>query len=464
MGRRFTELSAICRGDVITPEDSRYEQARAVWNGSIQRRPAAILRCAGVADVRAGIRYARDRGLVLAVRAGGHNVAGLGTCDDGLVLDLRAMRGIRVDPAARRAWTQAGTVWGEFDRQTQEFGLATTGGVVSTTGVAGLTLGGGIGWLTRRYGTACDNLVSVDLVTADGELVTASAGHQPELFWGLRGGGGNFGVAVGLEFALHPVGPVVCAGMLVYPIEAARDVVAAWSKLVAELPDEAATIAVLRTAPADPPFPEELHGRPVLVIAALWGGDADRGDAGLAPVRALGRPAADTIGPAPYLAVQARQDRYWTPGAQNYWKGDYLTGLDEDAVASLVDAAESFTSAASDIKLVPMGGAAGRTLGDGTAFGHHDARILFAAGARWSGPDGRDRHVAWARDLWSDLHRLADGVYVNFLGEEGDERVREAYGKRTYQRLVTLKDHWDPDNVFRVNQNITPSNHTRDGG
>jgi FAD/FMN-containing dehydrogenase len=402
--------------------------------------------------------------LLLAVRAGGHNVAGLGTCEDGLVLDLRAMRAVRVDPAARRAWCQGGAVWAEFDQQTQEFGLATTGGVVSTTGVAGLTLGGGIGWLTRKHGTACDNLTSVDLVTADGELITVSADREPELFWGLRGGGGNFGVAVGLEFAVHPVGPVVYSGALVYPVDQARDVLAAWSKLVGELPEEAATIAVLRTAPANPPYPQALHGRPVLVIATLWAGDAAQGAAGLAPVRALGDPVADTIGGVPYLAVQAAQDRYWAPGAQNYWKGDYLAGLDEDAVACLAGAAESFTSPASDIKLVPMAGGVRRAGADASAFGHHDARILFAAGARWSGSSGSDQHVAWARDLWAGLRRLADGVYVNFLGEEGDERVREAYGTRAYQRLAALKDRWDPDNVFRVNQNITPASHVRKEG
>jgi FAD/FMN-containing dehydrogenase len=457
MSQRFADLQAMCRGQVVTPEESTYDEVRAVWNGSIDRRPAAVLRCAGVADVRAGVRYAADHQLLLAVRAGGHNVAGLGTCADGLVLDLRPMQGIRVDPAARRGLTQTGVTWGAFDHETQAFGLATTGGVMSTTGVSGFTLGGGIGWLMRTYGAACDNLVSVDVVTAEGEVVTASAEQEPELFWALRGGGGNFGVATAMEFALHPVGPAVYAGPLIYPISQARDVLAAWSKVIGDLPDQAMTIAVLRTAPADPPFPTALWGQPVVSVSTMWVGDPADGETGLGPLRAIGRPAVDATGPKPYVAVQSSQDRYWTPGAQNYWKADYLTGLDEPAIESLVAAAESFTSPDSDIKLGLMGGAIGRIAEDATAYGNRSAQILLNINTRWADPGNRtDGHIAWTRALWQDLHRLASGVYVNFLGDEGAGRVVEAYGEAKYARLVALKNRWDPTNLFRVNQNIAP--------
>src|SRR5438094_2454658 len=418
MSEEFAGLRAACRGEVVTVDDPAYDEVRALWNGSIDRRPAALLRCTGVADVRAGVGYARDNDLLLAVRAGGHNIAGLGTCDGGLVLDLRLMQGIRADPVARRARTQTGVVWGAFDHETQAFGLATTGGVMSTTGVAGFTLGGGIGWLMRVHGAASDNLLSVDVVTAEGELVTASADNEPELFWGLRGGGGNFGVATALEFALHPVGPTVCAGPLIYPLDQARDVLRSWSKLVAELPDEAMTIAILRTAPPAPPFPEALHGKPVLVVSTMRVGDPADGEAGLAPLRTMGRPAADAVGPKPYVMVQRSQDQYWAPGAQNYWKSDYLTGLDDAAIETLVGAAESFTSPDSDIKLGLMGGAIGRVPEDATAYGNRAAQVLLNINTRWPEQAGDDRHVAWTRALWNDLHRLASGVYVNFLGDE----------------------------------------------
>ncbi|GAC1611407.1 MAG: FAD-binding oxidoreductase [Mycobacteriales bacterium] len=457
MSTDFAGLRAVCRGEVVTPTESGYEPLRAVWNGSIHRQPAAILRCQGVADVRAGVRYATEHGLVLAVRAGGHNIAGLGSCDGGLVLDLRLMQGIRVDPAERRVHVQGGVTWGAFDHETQAFALATTGGVMSTTGVAGFALGGGIGWLMRKHGAACDNLISVDLVTAAGDLVHASAQSEPELLWGLRGGGGNFGVATCLEFALHPVGPTVFAGPLIYPVEQARDVLSGWSGMVADLPDEVMTIAILRTAPPDPPFPEALNGKPVLVVSTMWVDDAAQGPAGLAALRALGRPAVDAVGLKAYVGVQNSQDRYWTPGAQNYWKSDYLNGVDDKAIDTLVAAAETFTSPDSDIKLGLMGGAVGRVAEDATAYGNRRARLLLNINTRWTDPAGADHHIAWTQSLWETLHRLASGVYVNFLGAEGNNRIREAYGEAKYQQLVGLKNRWDPGNVFSVNQNIPPT-------
>ncbi|MDQ4504136.1 FAD-binding oxidoreductase [Sinomonas sp. ASV322] len=453
----FSVLQSHSRGQVITPDSGDYDDARQVWNGSIQRRPAAILRCAGTADIITGVRFASDHGLTLAVRAGGHNIAGLGTCDDGLVLDLRDLRGVQIDPTSKHARVHPGVTWGLFDDEAQAFGLATTGGIMSTTGVAGFTLGGGMGWLIRRHGAASDNLRSVRLVTADGEFIAVDGESEPELLWALRGGGGNFGVAASLEFDLHDVGPEVIAGPVIYPLDQARDVLAEWSAVAPSLPDDAMSIAVLRTAPPDPPFPEHLWGQPVLSVNMMWLGAADEAASVLAPLRSLGRPAVDAVGPKPYVAVQSSQDRYWEPGAQNYWKADYLTGLDDAAIASLVDAAAHFTSPLSDIKLAALGGVLTGIPEDFSAYGNRDAEILLNINTRWGDADADDRHIGWARELWTALHRLASGVYVNFLGEEGAGRVLQAYGEEKYKRLVELKRRWDPDNFFHVNQNIPPA-------
>ncbi|MEA5454770.1 FAD-binding oxidoreductase [Sinomonas sp. JGH33] len=451
----FNLLQMQCRGRVITPADDDYDGARQVWNGSIQKRPAAILKCAGSADIVLGVRFAADQGLTLAVRAGGHNIAGLGTCDGGLVLDLRDLQRVRVDPVLKRARVQPGVTWGVFDREAQAYGLATTGGVMSTTGVAGFTLGGGIGWLMRRYGVASDNLRAAHLVTADGELVAVDGDSEPDLLWALRGGGGNYGVATSLEFELHDVGPEVIAGPVIYPLDQARDVLGEWSAVAPSLPDDAMSIAILRTAPPDPPFPEHLWGHPVLSISMMWLGSPDEAASALAPIRSLGRPAVDAVGPKPYVAQQSSQDRYWAPGAQNYWKADYLTKLDDAAIAGLVDAAAHFTSPLSDIKLATLGGALARTPEDFSAYGNRGAEILLNINTRWDEGDG-DGHIGWTRALWTELHRLASGVYVNFLGEEGAGRVLQAYGEEKYKRLVELKRRWDPENLFHVNQNIPP--------
>jgi FAD/FMN-containing dehydrogenase len=452
----FDGLAASARGDVIVPGDACYDEIRAVWNGSIDRHPAAILRCTGVADVRAGVRFAREHDLLLAVRAGGHNIAGLGTCDAGLVLDLRHMREVHVDPSTRIARAQTGATWGVFDAETQARGLATTGGVMSTTGVAGFTLGGGIGWLQRKYGTAVDNVRSIDLVTADGTLINASADREPELFWGVRGGGGNFGVATSIAFDVVPLGPTVAAGPLIFPLRQAREALRSWARIAPDLPDEAMSIAILRTAPPDPPFPSSLFGEPVLYIASCWAGGVADGLRGLDEIRAIGTPEADAITERPYLAFQASQDRYWEPGADNYWKADYLRDLDDSAIDALVGAAENFTSPQSDIKLGLMGGAVSRVPENSMAYGHRSAQFLLNINTRWTDGSAAERHITWTRSLWTDLHRLADGVYVNFLSDEGADRVREAYGPDKYARLQHLKAAWDPDNLFRVNQNIPP--------
>lgn len=461
MADPFKSLQLQCRGPVITPSDGGYEKVRQVWNGSIQRHPAAILQCAGAADVVAGVRFAEEHGFTLAVRAGGHNIAGLGTCEGGLVLDLRALQGIWIDPDSRRARVQTGITWGMFDHEAQAFGLATVGGIMSTTGVAGFTLGGGVGWLTRRFGAACDSLHAVDLVTTEGRLISVDAETEPDLFWALRGGGGNFGVATSFDFKLHDIGPEVVAGSVIYPIHQARDVLAGWSDAVRSLPEEAMSVAVLRTAPPDAPFPVELWGRPVLSVSMMWSGSPEGAATALGPLRALGRPAVDVVGPKSYTAVQASQDRYWTPGAQKYWKADYLSGIDDAAIDALVEAAAAFSSPASDIKLAALGGALARIPEDATAYGHRNAAFLLNINTRWDDPEPVTDHIGWTRTLWADLHRLALGVYVNFLGDEGENRVLQAYGQQKYERLAELKARWDPGNLFRVNQNIQPTDAQR---
>jgi FAD/FMN-containing dehydrogenase len=445
-------------GQVITPRDDGYEQARRVWNASIDRRPALIARCAGVADVVAAVRFARAHDLLVAVRGGGHNVAGNGTCDGGMVIDLSPMKGVRVDPARRRVWAQAGLVWRELDRETQQFGLAVTGGLVSSTGIAGFTLGGGIGWLQRKHGLAIDNLVAADLVTADGEVLHAAADDHPDLLWGLRGGGGNFGVVTAFEFDLHPVGPEVVAGLVFHPGEDLPQVAGCFRDFMGQAPDEVTLTLVHRLAPPAPFLPPEVHGRPVVAIAGMHAGPPERAERDLAELKGFGRPIVDLIERRPYTQFQTMLDASWLPGFQNYWKAEYLAGLPDPAMPVLADGLARVTSPLSDFKIGALGGAVARVGEDDSAYRHRRAPFVLNINARWERPDDADPHVAWARGLWAALHPWsAGGVYVNFMGEEGQDRVRAAYGERTYRRLVALKDRYDPDNFFRMNQNIRPT-------
>lgn len=452
------ELLPGFRGHVVLPDDETYDDARTVWNASIDRRPAAVLRCVGVADVLAGLRLARELGLTVAVRGGGHNIAGFGTCDDGVVLDLSAMKSVRIDPETRTARVEPGLVWAELDRETQAFGLAVTGGVMSSTGVAGFTLGGGIGWLQRKHGLACDNLRSADVVTADGELVRARERDTPELLWGLRGGGGNFGIAMSLEFDLHPVGPQVYSGLVAWPAEHARKVLSFFRNFAAELPDEVTLVAICRTAPPAPFLPAETHGKPIVAIAACHAGPVSEGERVLAPLRAFGSPVGDAMGPKPYTAFNAMFDASWTPGFQNYWKAEYLAGLPDECIEMLADFAIRHSSPLSDFKIAQLGGAIARVGEDDTAYGHRDAPFILNINTRWADRAETDRHVAHARELWQTaLPFTHGGAYVNFLGDEGADRVRSAYGQAKYERLQALKRTYDPDNVFRLNQNIPPA-------
>ena len=446
------------RGPVIAPGDAGYGAARAIWNGAIDCRPACIARCTGVADVVAAIRFARERDLVVAVRSGGHGVGGHALCDGGLVIDLSAMKGIRVDPAARTARAEAGVLWGELDRETQLHGLATVGGIVTHTGIAGLTLGGGIGWLTRKHGATVDNLLSVDLVTAEGELLTASADEKPDLFWGLRGGGGNLGVVTSFEYRLHPVGPIVLAGPVFHPLEDAREVLAFYREFVATAPDELTTIFELSVAPPAPFLPEAVHGKPIVMVGACYAGAPEAGVDVVRPLKEFGSPMVDLLEPKLYTVLQSMFDPGVPHGWHRYWKSVEVPLLTDDAIDTLVEHASAQTSPKSYCIVFQLGGALARARADDTAFSQRDAGYNVNINAVWTGDDPEgERHVAWARDYFSAMQPHARGrVYLNFLGDEGAERVRHAYGDRQYRRLVELKREYDPTNFFRRNQNIEP--------
>ncbi len=446
------------RGPVIDPDDQGYDAARAIWNGAIDRRPACVARCTGVADVVAAVRFARERDLLVAVRSGGHGVGGHAICDGGLVIDLSPMKGIRVDPAARTARAEAGVLWGELDRETQLHGLATVGGIVTHTGIAGLTLGGGIGWLTRKHGATVDNLISADVVTAQGEIVTASGDENPDLFWAIRGGGGNFGVVTSFEYRLQPVGPIVLAGPVFYPLEDAPKVLRFYREFIAAAPDELTTIFELSVAPAQPFLPEAVHGKPIVMVGACYAGSADEGAEIVRPLKQFGRPIADLLEPKPYTALQSMFDPMVPHGWHRYWKSVELPPLTDDAIDTLVEHSSAPTSPKSYTIIFQLGGALARGGEDETAFSQRDAVHNVNINAVWTEQDAdAERHIAWARDFFDAMQPHAGGrVYLNFLGEEGGNRVRQAYGDRQYERLVELKRAYDPTNFFRLNQNIDP--------
>ena len=441
--------------DRLQPGDAGYDEARALFNVMIDKRPAVIARCATPGDVADALALAGDEGLDVAVRAGGHSVAGMSTNDGGLVVDVRPMQEVTIDPAARRARVGAGVTWGTFDRAAQEHGLAATGGRVSTTGVAGFTLGGGSGWLERAQGLACDHLASVDLVTADGREVTASATEHPDLFWALHGGGGNFGVATAFEFALHPVGPEVIAGLMLWPGDAAREVTRAYRDVAFDAPDRFGSGMVMLTGPPEPFVPEHLVGTTCAAVAALWSGDhADAGDV-LAPFRALA-PEVDLVGPMPYAEFQCMIDD--PPGFRHYWSGEYHDDFPDDAVDVFVEYGHERVDAMAQQLMVAWGGEVARMPSASTPLTKRDARWITHPFAVWEDPADTDASIAWARDFRRDIARFANGgVYLNFIGDEGQDRVRAAFGEANYARLAQVKAEWDPGNVFRGNQNIVPA-------
>ena len=452
----FEEFAASFCGELLCPGDEGYDGARRVWNRMIDRRPAAIARCTGVVDVVRAVNFARVNDLVIAIRGGGHSVAGNGVCDDGVMIDLSAMKGVRVDPSARTARAQPGVTWGLFDRETNVFGLATTGGLVSTTGIAGLTLGGGVGWLARKHGITADNLLSVDVVTASGDVLAASEGENEELFWGLRGGGGNFGVVTSFEYRLHEVTQVL-GGAIFHPGDDLEEVLRFFPEYVADAPDDLTVVAVVMTAPPFPFLPEHAHGKLAVALAVCYAGDLVEGESVLRPLREFGQPLADVVGPIAYPALQSMFDGGYPSGLHNYWKSNYLNELSDDAIAVVAEHARQMPPPTANFYFEQLGGAIARG-GTASAFGHRDARFDFSILTSWADPDQSDEHIAWTRGFWGAMQPYAaQSVYVNNLGAEGEDRVRAAYAPEIYDRLVRLKGEYDPDNLFRLNQNIHPS-------
>lgn len=455
-GGAVDQLQTSFRGELVRPYDAGYDEHRKVWNGSIDRRPALIARCTGVADIRAAIRLARSQDLLVAVRGGGHSFPGLSVCDDGMLIDLGLMKGIRVDPEARTARVQAGVLLGELDRETQEFGLAVPSGIVTHTGLAGLTLGGGIGWVMRKYGLTIDQLLSVDVITADGELVRASEDQNADLFWGVRGGGGNFGIVTDFEFRLNPVGPYVMAGPVFWPMEDAPEVLRFYRDWIAGCPDELMTIAVQRRAPALPIVPPDLVGKHVVAIVACYAGPVEEGERVVRPLKEFGSPVLDLCRPKPFLEHQKMFDPSYPHGWFYYVRSCDVAALDDDVIDIVVEHGRRITSPITSVALWQMGGAVGR-IGDGaTAFNGRQAGFTFNINGNSKTADGFDAERQWARDYWSALAPHHTSVYVNFLMEEGEERVRQAYGDGKYDRLKTLKRKYDPTNFFTLNQNIKP--------
>ncbi|MGE0295371.1 FAD-binding oxidoreductase [Pseudonocardia sp.] len=446
-------------GTVLTPATPGYDEARRVWNGAIDRRPAVIARCTTAADVVAAVEFARRNGLPIAVRGGGHSIPGLSVCDDGLVVDLSPMKGIAVDPDARTVTAGAGVVWAELDAATQEHGLAVTGGEISDTGIAGLTLGGGYGWLKRTCGLTCDNLVSAEVVTADGRVVLAGADSHPDLFWALRGGGGNFGVVTRFTYRLHDVGPMLYGGAVVHSAERAADALRFLRDLAPRVPDEVSLMAALVVAPPAPEFPAQLHGEPVVVIGAAYHGSLGDGQEALRPVREFAPPAVDLLGPIPYVALQQMVDAFTPRGLHYHVKSEWLADLPEDVVDGLVAQHLARTSPLSQILVHQMGGALARVPREATAFAYRDAPFVLSVIGAWQPAEPAGPHVAWTRRTWAAAQPASLGAsYVNHLDtDDGEERVRAAYGPATYDRLVAVKTAWDPDNTFRLNQNIRPA-------
>ena len=456
---KIEELKARLRGPVLQPGDDGYDEVRRVWNAMIDKRPAAIARCSGVADIIDAVRFARTNDLLLAVRGAGHNIAGTAMCEGGLVIDLSMLKGIRVSLEAGTVRAQPGVTWGDLDRETQPFGLAVPGGIVSTTGIAGLTLGGGFGWLTRKYGYTCDNLLSVDLVTADGELLIASETRHPDLFWGIRGGGGNFGVVTSFQYRLQPVGPTVVAGLVLHPMERAAEVIDFFRTFTAAAPEELTSLLILRIAPPAPFLPPHVHGAPVAGIAVCYAGPIEDGMAAVRPLKEFGSPLADIIGPKPFSAHQTMLDGAQPPGRYDYWKSDYFSHISDAARDTLVAYAARLPSPESSVLLMHLGGAASRVAENATAAGHRGAEYILNIAGSWADPELTEPGIGWAREFWAAMQPFSmGGTYVNFMtADEGQERVRAAYGSEKYDRLVALKNQYDPTNLFRSNQNIAPS-------
>ena len=445
------------RGTVALPGEDGYDTARTIWNAMIDKRPGVVVRCLGAADVIKAVKLARDERALLAVRSGGHNIAGNAVCDGGVLIDLSLMRSVRVDPMSGTARVEPGATLADLDKEAQAFGLATPLGINSTTGIAGLTLGGGFGWTTRKFGLTVDNLTSADVVTADGRLLRASEKEHPDLFWALRGGGGNFGIVTSFEFKLHPLGPEVLCGLIVHPFEQATQLLRDFRRIAKEAPDELTTWVVMRKAPPLPFLPAEWHGTEVLVFACCYAGDIKDGEKATKALRALGRPIADVVSPQPFTGWQAAFDPLLTPGARNYWKSHDFTDLSDGAIKVIVDAARGLPSPECEVFIAHVGGAMERVAADATAWPNRDAHFIMNAHTRWRDKAQDSACIAWARRLYEAAAPFASGsVYVNFMPADESHRVENAYGTN-YSRLAEIKRRYDPDNLFRMNQNIRPT-------
>jgi FAD/FMN-containing dehydrogenase len=445
------------RGTVALPGEDGYDAARTIWNAMVDRRPALVVRCLGAADVVNAVKLARDEKLLVAVRGGGHNIAGNAVCDGGLLIDLSLMRSVRIDAASDTARVEPGATLADFDKEAQEFGLVTPLGINSTTGVAGLTLGGGFGWTTRKYGLTIDNLISADVVTADAKLLRASGKENPDLFWALRGGGGNFGVVTSFEFKLHPLGPEVLSGLVVHPLESARQLLPQFRRIAREAPDELTIWVVMRKAPPLPFLPPAWHGKEVLMFAACYAGDMKDGEKALKALRALGKPIADAIAPHPFTAWQAAFDPLLTPGARNYWKSHDFADLPDAAVNVILNSVRELPSPECEVFIAHVGGAMARIPGNATAYPNRDAHFVMNVHTRWQDKAQDQPCIAWARHLFEAAAPFAsDSVYVNFMPDDENDRVEKAYGTN-YRRLAEIKRRYDPANLFRMNQNIRPA-------
>ncbi len=442
-------------GDVVLPGGSEYDEARKVFNGMIDKRPAVIARCADTEDVVAAVEFARDNELVVAVRSGGHSVAGMSICDDGILIDLAPMKEIEVDPQAKTARVGGGVLSGELDAATQEHGLHTPSGRVTTTGIGGFTTGGGYGWTSSKHGLTCDNLISAEVVTADGSVVTASETENSDLFWGIKGGGCNFGVVTSFELRLYELGPMVLAGLAIWPVERAPEVLRAWRDYVTDVPDELSTGCAILTAPPEEFIPPELRGQPVIGLVGMYVGDPEEGASVMQPLKDLG-PAVDLIQPMPYTDFQAILDPGNQPGFRNYWRGEYLSGLSDEAIDVFVERAREPLSPFNQVILFRLGQGVNGVPDDSAAFSHRDAEYLFHPIAMWEDADDDERLIAFVRDFSEAMRPFETGaVYLNFTGDS--DKARDAFGAEKYERLVSLKDTYDPENLFQHNQNIRPS-------
>ncbi|MFQ5637399.1 MAG: FAD-binding oxidoreductase [bacterium] len=450
-------LRANLRGELLLPEDAGYDAARAIWNGMIDRKPALIIQCLGTHDVVQGVNFAREQGLLLAIKGGGHNVAGNAVCDGGVVLDLSLMRSVHVDPKKKTVRCDAGCLLSDVDYETQLFGLAISGGIVSHTGVAGLTLGGGFGWISRKHGLSIDNLLSAEVVTAEGKVVTANSKENPDLFWGLRGGGGNFGIVTSFEFECVPLGPEVFSGLIIQRFEDAKAYMQFHAEYVRTLPDEMTVWMVVRHAPPLPFLDPSVHGKLVVIIPFVHLGDRKKGEKLIQPIRDFGRPHAEAIGMNPWTAWQAGFDALNSHGARNYWKSHHLRELSGACIDKVIEFAQKMPSPHCEVFIPHMEGAPSRVPEDETAYTFRTTPFVLNIHTRWDNARDDDRCIGWARDFFDNTQQFANGVYVNFLSDEGEQRVKDAYTEEVWQRLTQLKNKYDPANLYRMNQNIKPS-------